>query len=93
MTLPRRSQRHFDNHRACLWDLVPVLAGIFGVAESVTTDHNAVSEDDAVADGAPFANDDAIGVDERVIADGGFGIDGAVRMDRDAISDRDVVSR
>src|SRR2546426_10110035 len=46
----------FDHNRAGLKDLVPAAAGLAGEAETISSNDDAVLQDDAGADGAKFAH-------------------------------------
>src|SRR5262245_8007244 len=58
----------FEDGRARLRHLVPGAIFLFGEAEAVAADDDAVLENHAVADAAVFAND-SVGMGEEVIAD------------------------
>ena len=84
-----------DADGAGLRDFLPVALLVFGEAEAVGADDDAIFERDVVAEDAVFA-DDGVGVGEEVAADLNAGIkhdvgqDGGVRADADAGTDDGV---
>src|SRR5664280_2018013 len=78
-----------ENGSAGLHDLVPAFA-IAGKAVAVGTDHDAVLQDDVVADVAVFA-DDGVGVRQKVVADSDAFVDHDVSAEHAVVTDDDVV--
>src|SRR5713226_8308747 len=57
----------FDHNGAGLKDLVPAAAGLTGEAETISSNDDAVLQDDAVANSAEFAHD-GVGMREEIAA-------------------------
>ena len=78
-----------DADGAGLRDFFPVALLVFGEAEAVRADDDAIFERDVVAEDAVFA-DDGVGVREEVAADLDAGIEHDVRQERGVRSDADA---
>lgn len=78
-----------DAHGAGLRDFLPVALGVFGEAEAICADDDAIFERDVVAQNAILA-DDGVGVREEVTADLNAGIEHDMRQDRGVQADANV---
>ncbi len=80
----------FDDDRGGLGNLVPVSVGSLGEAEAVGADHDAVLQQDIVADAAVLAHH-GVGVGKEIVADLCPAIDDHVRQQYGVVADLDVL--
>src|SRR5229473_6628304 len=80
----------FDHNGAGLKDLVPAAAGLTGEAETVSSDDDAVLQDDAVANGAEFAHD-GVGMGEEIAANAYAAIQRDETVQHGVFTDVDVL--